>query len=140
MAYATTADLAHGLPARALAPLSLADQGWYLDNAAAEMDTYLRARYTLPLVSTPYELRACNVALAVCDILVFLGLNPGEYDALYASRCERWRQWLRDLAAGKVSLDDAIDATPGASAGGPVLDSLPSRGWGEMMTGEESRQ
>ena len=136
MSYATTADLAHGLPAGALTSLSAADQGWYLDNAAAEMDTYLRARYTLPLTSTPYELRACNVALAVCEILAFIGLNPDQYDALYATRCERWRQWLADLAAGKVSLDGAIDSTPGGSVGGASFTSLTSRGWNEMMTSE----
>ena len=140
MAYATTDELAYGVPAQALVDVPLAQQQFYLDNQAAFIDSHLRSRYTLPL-SQPYpnELRSANVALAVCDVLAFIGLNPDQYDNLYGERCEMWREWLKAIADGTANLDDDADATPGTSAGGPTVDALPSRDWDTMLTGDEDR-
>lgn len=79
-------------------------------DADADIDTYLAVRYALPLSSTPAMVRKASVELAICNLYA---RRPGLLPEERKGRCERMREFLEQVAAGKRSLgaDD-----PGASA------------------------
>jgi phage gp36-like protein len=75
-----------------------------LADAAAEVDSYLRGRVSLPLASPPAELVWVQADIARYRLH---GVRATEEAR---KRYEDARSWLRDVAAGRVLLDD--DATP----------------------------
>lgn len=77
--FATVADIPlYGMPATALGTLTTAQQQACLDAAAAEMNTYFRARYgeALPFISFGTELIEKNVIIAKYKMLMVRGFNP----------------------------------------------------------------
>jgi len=123
--YATTADLADlGLPPAALANIELSVQTAHLLASGDFIDTFLRSQHTLPLVVPfPREIVRANVVLAAYDILVYRGYNPDEYDDNFRQRYEDVMEWLKMLARGEVSLDEAADTTPTVSEGAPQVQT-----------------
>ncbi|PKN07499.1 MAG: DUF1320 domain-containing protein [Deltaproteobacteria bacterium HGW-Deltaproteobacteria-8] len=83
-----------------------------LERASSEADTYLAARYQLPLSSTPKALVA-----VVCDMARYR-LTGGETTETtpIATRYRAAVAWLKDVAAGRAVLP-SVAATP---AGGGV--------------------
>ena len=141
--YAQRTDLAAiGLPAQALAGIANATQDLHLLKASGKIDTYLRSRYSVPL-SAPYadEIIEVCCCLAAYSLLVYRGFNPNSYDVNFRLRYEDAVGYLKDLSAGRASLDIAADATPATNEGAPsvwtggndVLDGEgtegESRGW-----------
>jgi len=136
MAYATTTELGYAIPAAAVTRTTAQAQQWYLDGATGIADSYLRARYAVPIPApVPRELASAVAAIAGFDLLCSLGFNPQEFDSVYQVRRDAALQWLRDVAGGKASLDGAKDATPSAAEGRPRIISQGSRGWDAMLTG-----
>lgn len=147
--YASTQDLhLTGLPASALGDVAIESQTLFLSRAGDKVDSYLRAKHTLPIVGAlgppntyPGELVRCNVILAAYDLLQWRGYNPDEFDEGFRLRYEDCLDWLKMLARGEVSLDSAVDATPTIHEGGPqahgegspklfsAVASNESRGW-----------
>lgn len=131
MAYATRADLTRlSLPAAALAGVPEADQDAALEAASDLADSYLAARYTLPLVSWQDDLRRAVCAIAAYDLMVRRGFSPQGADEQLRLRYEDALRWLDLVARGLVS--PAIeDSAPGDDGAGPVGYTRPKRGWRE---------
>lgn len=88
-----------------------------LEAADGEIDSYLAARYTLPLASVPVILRDCAI-----DIARYRLHDRGVPDRVkddYKSRIA----WLRDVAAGKASVGLAPESLTPTSAGLPEMTS-----------------
>lgn len=136
MAYATTTELGYAIPAAAVARVSSQQQQWHLDGASGIADSYLRARYSVPIPApVPRELASAVAAIAGFDLLCSLGFNPQEFDSVYQVRRDSAIAWLTAVSEGKASLDAGKDATPSVSEGRPRIVSQPSRGWSSMLTG-----
>lgn len=84
----------------------------------AEIDSYLRGRYALPLASVPTELTAIAVDLARYRLYP---LNVP--DTVQKLRDDALR-WLRDLAAGRAELNLATEPEPVAVG---IAASAPDR-------------
>lgn len=75
--------------------------------ASAEIDSYLAMVTTLPLTTTPVLLVRISVQIALYHL--FLRRNQGAYREVEYQNC---RSWLRDIAAGKVTLGLPATAAP----------------------------
>jgi phage gp36-like protein len=88
-------------------------------DAAAEIESYLRRRYALPLVSVDPALAAI-----ACDI-AFYRLHPADQPDDVRRRYEDARRWLGELAAGRIEIDTGAPAGTGGS--GEARVSAPAR-------------
>src|SRR5947209_12252974 len=103
--YATPADLAQlGLPAAALTGISTDDQQTALDAASSIVDSYLAARFNLPLVAPfPADLVQATCSFAAYTLLSRRGYNPeAGSDQNIRLRYEDARRWCEGVAANKV--------------------------------------
>lgn len=130
MAYATRVQFGqYGLPAGAITDEMEGRIEDELEAASGKMDGYLRPKHALPL-ATPYPLelvKAC-CSLAALELLTVEGFGP-EGDEIYINRAAETMRWLRDLAAGRASLSQTVDATPTKREGKPKIKSRDARGW-----------
>jgi phage gp36-like protein len=112
-----------GLPAVALD--GVADTSPWRDAAAGRINTYLRGRYSLPLVAPyPPEIIEAECAIAAYLFLSRRGFDPeAGANQNVVTRYEDAMRWLRDLAAGVLNLSLASDATPAVADGGPIVRS-----------------
>lgn len=95
-----------------------------LGNVANIMDGYLRAAVTLPVpqsVELLGSLEECCLALARDE----LANDSGESTDLITKRADRWRLWLRDVAAKKVSLVQADGTVAESTGSGRVVTGQP---------------
>jgi phage gp36-like protein len=126
--YATEAELISlQIPTAALAGVTAMgiDPEDHLIQASGKVDTYLRGRYRLPL-SAPYpdEIKMVTLQLAAYTIICARGFDANEpADVTFRMQYDDAIMWLREIAAGKVSLDVAADATPTVHDGRPVVRS-----------------
>lgn len=88
-----------------------------LEAADGEIDSYLAARYTLPLASVPTILRDCAV-----DIARYRLHDRGVPDRVKDAYKDRIA-WLRDVTKGITSLGINTDDLTPASAGLPEMTS-----------------
>jgi phage gp36-like protein len=88
-----------------------------LEAADGEIDSYLAARYTLPLASVPTILRDCAI-----DIARYRLHDRGVPDLVKDTYKDRIA-WLRDVAKGTASLGINTDDIAPASAGLPEMTS-----------------
>jgi phage gp36-like protein len=76
-----------------------------INGASGVIDSYVAGLYAVPLVPIPDVARDCCIALTWCRLL-------GGRDSLtekWEKECDKWLDWLKDVAAGTAKL-------PGASA------------------------
>jgi len=108
MAYCTTDDLTERFDATQLAYLADRDGNGSLDaevvaraieDAAAEIDSWLGERYGLPLATTPPRLTA------VASDIAFYRLHPAAPPDDVRRRYEDAVAWLKAVAMGKAGLD-----------------------------------
>lgn len=88
-----------------------------LETADGEIDSYLAARYTLPLATVPAILRDC-----AADIARYRLHSRGVPERVEQAYKERLA-WLRDVAKGVASLGIDTDSLTPASAGLPEMTS-----------------
>lgn len=100
-----------------------------LQDASALADTYLRARYALPLAGMPRAL-----VLAVCDIARYYLYEDAVTD-MVKNRYDQAIAWLKQVAGGSVSLDGAEAAQAQAGRGSAVLTG-PGRVFSRDSLGE----
>jgi phage gp36-like protein len=116
MTYATPSDLYRlALRAPALNGISSADQNQALEAASRVADSYLQARYQLPLAAWDYDLRRAVAIIAAYDLLSGRGFAPEGSDEHVRLRYEDAIRWLRDVSLGVVTpvgIVDASSATP----------------------------
>lgn len=86
-----------------------------LESATAEIDSYLRERYTVPL-STPGPM----IKTICVDIAVYrMALSESSCTENMIKRYESALAWLKDIAAGKASLEATnIDGGDGGQDAG----------------------
>lgn len=145
--YGTQADLQLALPARAISDPAITPDliTKHLQAASAYADSFMRARYTLPIagqlepVNTfPAELVRNVVAIAAKSLLDFRGWDPQGSDGTFLENWKAAEAWLRMLAKGVVHLDSALDATPathegaGDAAHAGVVGYTSARGWDDF--------
>ena len=124
MSYGSLTTLTqYGLPTAALTNVPTATQQAALNAAADEIDTYLRSRYSVPLLSAPLSIIKAEAVLAAADLLTTKGHNPTFFDQAFQLRVDRTLRWLEKLSAGSAHLAADVDATPEVSEGGPQISS-----------------
>ncbi len=133
-AYATRTDLQRmGVRAGALTGASTDEQDQHLDAASRWADTFLRARYALPLTGTPDP----ALVEAVCARAAWTYLRANGFDAANASEvairdgAKEAEDMLKAVSESKRHLD--IPETESDSfiayQGGPEILSDDPRGW-----------
>ncbi|MDH4122378.1 MAG: DUF1320 domain-containing protein [Deltaproteobacteria bacterium] len=99
-----------------------------LADASALMDSYLAARYPVPLVVVPPVLTQVAVDIALYE----LSGGPGMLTEERANRHKERIKWLKDLADGRATL--GIETGQPTTSGQAVLTAQPRR-WGRDNTG-----
>jgi phage gp36-like protein len=129
-----------GVNEAALEDVAADDQEAALDAASDLIDSYLRQRYTLPLVSWGHDLKRACAIIAAWDLISARGYNPNDpADDNLRQRYEDTIAWLRDISAGKVA-PQITDSTPGATEGQAPpgarvqVSSNVQRGWQDTST------
>lgn len=128
--YATLADLLRYAPPGSIQDIDDRLQQQALDAFSAEVDTYLRDQYTLPL-SEPYDPALVRhvCAGAIWQLMCFKGFNPEiGSNSVFEKNFERAVSWLKSLSRGEASLSISADSSSGR-LGGARVASNPSRGW-----------
>ncbi|MFN7131605.1 MAG: phage protein Gp36 family protein [Myxococcales bacterium] len=130
MPYATRPDLAkHGLSADTLSEIAADAQDAALASASGVVDGYLRARFTLPLLSWGDELRRVVCHIAAYDLMTVRGFDPeNPSDINLRQRYEDALRWLRDVANGAIT-PELVDSRPSGTAPRAHVRSHPRRGW-----------
>ncbi len=121
--YASTADLTnYGAPAAALAAFTSQQQQNALDAAAALVDSYIGARFKLPLITWGLDLRRACAIIAADDLMRARGANP---DAPLVKdlheNAQAQLRWLRLVAEGIV-----VPIATDSSSGGTQLGNFTS--------------
>jgi phage gp36-like protein len=129
---ATLTDLATlpGVPTAALASISDADKQFALDAASAYALGMISGRYKRPLVSWEQDLTHAVCKIAIYDLLVARGYNPGAgSDVNIRLRREDAERWLISVARQEISpnIVGAADQSPGYDA--PRIIGQPLQGW-----------
>jgi len=116
--YAALADLtASGITSAAIGSVTQQQQQAQLDAANAKIDSYIGAKFTLPLVSWGPDLRDAAVAIAAFGIIAFRGFDPeDEGDKVFADRKKEAIAWLEQVAKGEVT-PVVADSTPSGTGG-----------------------
>lgn len=126
--YATQSELTSlQIPAAALAGVTASgiNPDDHLVQASGKVDTYLRGRYSLPLTAPyPNEIKMVTLQLAAYTIICARGFDANDpADVTFRMQYDDAIMWLREIAAGKVNLALAADATPTVHDGRPVVRS-----------------
>ena len=118
MTYATRDDLFRlGLPEGALRGVPPATIEDALEAASRLADSYLRARYALPLSSWDEALTRAVAIIAAYDLMAVRGYDPARgADEVLRLRYEDAIRWLERVAAGAVS-PEVQDSTPDVREG-----------------------
>lgn len=131
--YAVLADLPkYGVSAVALAPIDPAVQQAAIDAASAVVDSFLRARYKLPLSAWGVDITRTTAVLAVYDLLVTRGYNPAAgADINIKLRHDDAMLWLLHVSRQDVHPDvtPTQDQAPGYDA--PRVLTNSQRGWND---------
>lgn len=147
MAYATRQDLERlALPGFALTelyPQVENEEGDLVENpdlaatiddaltaASSVMDSYLSARFIMPIITWGEDLRRCCTIIAAYDLMTVRGHAPMGPDENLRLRYLDLLKWLADIAAGKIHpiVEDSSEAED-AIGGGPSIGTDPPRGW-----------
>ena len=73
-------------------------------DATAEIDSYARARYDVPLSPVPEVVRALAVDLVVYRLLAARGFDKASADEAVVDKHKAAVAWLQRLASGQVTL------------------------------------
>jgi phage gp36-like protein len=93
-----------------------------LEAASGLIESYCRQRYTLPLQQTK-ELTKLTVDIAVYELY---GRRPGSMNDDVSKRFDDAQKFLKDISAGKASLDQPTPpASEQGASGGAVVTRIP---------------
>ncbi|PIQ23503.1 DUF1320 domain-containing protein [bacterium (Candidatus Blackallbacteria) CG17_big_fil_post_rev_8_21_14_2_50_48_46] len=129
MSYATPEDLIAASPAHLVADLTGTTEpdevaiARALADASAEIDSYLAARYFLPLGTVPENLRRVSIDIALYRLMNLRALGDIE-DA--RKRYEDAVKYLMAVADGKISLGLPTADSGAAAATGIAYVAAPS--------------
>lgn len=132
MAYASSSDLTRlGVGAAAVVGIPSGEIATALDSASDLADSYLGARYTLPLVAWGDDLRRAVCQIAAYDVIAGnRGFNPEQgADVSLRLRYEDAIKWLERVAAGSLVPVAVIDSSPTTDEGSAFVITDAKRGW-----------
>jgi phage gp36-like protein len=132
-AYASQTDLTDGINPGALSGVTSAQMDKAIDDASREIDSYLRAQYTLPLLTVGPDVRRKTVDIAIYYLMVGRGYNPeAGGDPGIKQRYDNAILWLRLVSKGEAN-PDITDSTQAAAEGRhgsrPTVISSSQRGF-----------
>jgi phage gp36-like protein len=132
--YCTIEELSRlGIRQEALRNIPIDEQQGAIDAVSDEIDGYLAARFTLPLISWKQDLRKKCAQMAVCDLLSVRGVNssrPND-EQLFLDR-QAAVKWLTKIADGDLAIqvqDSSGGSQPSRASGGLQIQSNPNRGY-----------
>jgi phage gp36-like protein len=130
--YATASEFnTFGIRAAALPPaVTDTDRLKAVSAASGRADSYLGARFRLPLSAWGDDLRQAVCAIAAFELVSSqVGFNPqAGHNMVLITRKEDAIRWLEQVASGKVTPAGITDTAPAAASVSRVL-SRPPRGW-----------
>lgn len=138
MGYAVIADLTlYGTPASAIAGLSTEQKQAAIDNASTIVDSYLRGRYQLPLVSWGIEITEATIKIAAYNLLNIRGYNPAAgADVNIRQRYDDAISWLNKVQR-QASHPDVKDSSVGIGQySSPVVNSVSAISTFSNITGK----
>lgn len=133
--YATLAEFGKlGLTKEALKKFPVDQQTEHLSAASRRIDSYLAARYDLPLTAWGKDLTEAACIIAAYQLMSGGGgwnPVPGSADEHLYLRYKDIIKWLELVPTGKVTPTDIQDSSSVAGDDGlfPIIDSDPPRGW-----------
>jgi phage gp36-like protein len=132
--YAVLADVFNsGMQQAAVGSVTTQQQQASLDAANSKIDSYIGAKFHLPLVSWGADLNAAAVSLAAFAIIAFRGFDPEDPgDKVFADRKDNTIKWLEAIADGKVT-PVVVDSSPGGK-GGAGADPFTSQARSQFST------
>lgn len=95
-AYASTADLyVYGAPEKAFGQLTSGQKDGALESASRDVDTYLRGRFSLPLLAWDTSITEATCRVAAYNLLSVRGYNPASgSDVNIKDRYDQSISWL----------------------------------------------
>lgn len=108
-----------------------------LDIAAGRVNSFLKKRYSLPLVSWGEDLEYAEMCLAQYQLIARRGFNPqSQSDVNAKDQSKEALDWLKLVANGDVEPNDIVDATPNLDEAG-TLSSESEQVSFKYFTGED---
>jgi len=128
-AYATSAELGRfsAIPATVLAGADVTTVSETLEAASRTADSYLAARYALPLVTWDDDLRQVVCDVAAYRLMGRLGYAPEGSDNDFRLRYEDALAWLQRVADGRIH--PTVDVMSPAADLPATVTSNTARGW-----------
>jgi phage gp36-like protein len=147
VAYCTPANLAQYLPSAALSLATNAQQLQACDDASQEADSYMRGRYTLPLLAWGQDVTRYTSWIACYLLAQLIGFAPqAGSDRLIVERYYQAVGWPDRAGTGWFPgiQRQAIhpDVTPSVAIGSDAVHDLPQvhtaqmRGWQQTRGGK----
>ena len=111
----------YGLPPKALSRFTLEEIDRGLEAASGLMDSYLRARYTLPIQRWGLELTHVCAGIASYTLMTSKGFDPNlSADEQLRLRYEDAMAWLRQVRKGEVDPGLTDSRSPESTPGRPT--------------------
>jgi len=129
--YALLADLtASGITSAAIGSVTVPQQQAQVDEANAKVDSYIGAKFQLPLTSWAADLRGAAVAIAAFGLIAFRGFDPEDAgDMVFQRRKDEAIRWLERISKGEVT-PVVVDSSPtgkGGAGGNPFTSQARSQ-------------
>lgn len=132
VAYALPADMAtYAAPSPAFGTITITEKTEALISATSFVNSYLQARYTLPIAGWGKDIRRATAILASYDLLLARGLfrDESQQKNLQLQR-DQVVKWLEQIRDGLATPDGLVDNTPTVTNGSSILYTRTKRGWG----------
>lgn len=131
--YADEASLSKAINPSALTGVDSPTKLAAIDGASRQIDSFLRAKFKLPLVLVGADIRKACIDIAIYDVMVGRGYNPeAGADPGIKDRMDAAFKWLKLISEGKA-VPDVTDSSPAAAEGRPgarpIIISASSRGF-----------
>lgn len=146
--YAVTADIpTFGLASETLVNFAPEQQQAQLDAASDFADSFLAARFPVPLANPGLALKEAVVVIASWRLLTVRGFDPEDKgDVELKQRYDEALAWLKGIAESDITPAGATLGAGGAPAGGPVgsgivvqMNTVPGRsGYNPLAKHDES--
>jgi len=127
--YAKPSDLANaGVNPSVLSKIGPGEQASAILNASGELDAYLAARFTLPLLATTGALTTHTVGIAIYRLMCVRGYNPESDGSMFRKRYEDAIAWAKGVADGSIN-PAVVDSSPSGTRSVPRVITSSQRGW-----------
>lgn len=130
--YCTPTDLVTFVaPSAAWGTITATEKADAILSATAMVNSYLQARYDLPVSAWGRDIRRAAAILAGYDLLLTRSLFRDDTQrANLQLQYEQVIKWLEAVRDGQATPDGLVDNTPTVTNGSSILYTRTKRGWG----------